>query len=180
MLCKEANFVDFQRRARAFKVGDIVFPFHSNTGLSGRVLAVWPAIGMVDVEMPDGPKRYPVEELQISTAKDVDPPRTDSVPAGAGTVPVSGGPRTAARRVAEAWVRKAVYWNGPDRMYRATQAEIDTQTYSCPKGCPTPLRPAVYRRENGKSERLLGCPTCMFLVLRSDLIGHHLNEAEIH
>lgn len=184
MAAKRANFIDYQQRALAFKVGDEVFPLHADSSMSGRVVALWPAIGMADVEFPNGNKRYPVEELQIATAKDIETPKTESVPSGAGTVPVSVPPPkkeakvqigALAERVAKAFVRHAVYWNGPDRKYRASQEEIATRQYICPK-CSTTMKPAIYKREEGKSERLLGCPDCLFLVRLADLIGHHSNE----
>lgn len=176
---RSANFVDFQRRALTFKVGDVVFPVNGDTMSSGRVVALFPAIGMADVEFPSGNKRYPVEDLQISTAGDVNPPETKTVPGGAGTVPVSFGVQKAgktapsAQSVVEAFVKKAIYWNGPDRQYRATKGEKDSKSYLCPKCLDVVMKPAIYKRIGGKSERLLGCPSCLFLVRLSDCLGHH-------
>lgn len=162
-----------------------------NPASGGTVVAVWPAIGMVDVQFPHGNSRYPVEDLAIdSTAtKDIEnvvDVMADSVPGGAGTVSVPGGPNplkkdrpeplkefTAknAGRVASAYVKKALYWDAPDRKYRASREEIETGSVCCPKCDESYLRKVIYKREEGRSERLLCCPTCLFLIKRSDIIG---------
>jgi hypothetical protein len=169
-------YVDFQQRASEFGVGDLVYPFMSgNYENSGRVVAVYPAIGMVDVEWPHGSERYPVEELGRYEPKDLIPPKAehDNVPGGAGTVSVPGGPKAASSlRVAQAFVKKSLYWAAKNRNYRATKAELDTGSYTCPKckmGC---LRPAAYKMRDGAREKLLGCPECMFLVKKCDIMGH--------
>lgn len=94
---RKAMYVDYQARALAFKVGDRVYPFlGGNPANSGTVVAVWPAIGMVDLQFSHGSARYPVEDLVFSPEQN---PRErdvalkyDSVPGGAGTVSVPGGP----------------------------------------------------------------------------------------
>lgn len=87
-------FVDFQRRSREFEVGDYVIALHSKVEDAGRVAAVWPAIGMLDVTFPMGSIRLPVEEV-VKLDKEkvwITPPRADSIPGGAGSVSVPGGP----------------------------------------------------------------------------------------
>ena len=96
---KIANtYIDYQARAKEFKVGLSVYRLLGGTPWSaGTVVAVWPAIGMVDVEWPNGTSRVPVEDLQIKDKNSVDvvTPSPDGavVPAGIGTnAPVSSGP----------------------------------------------------------------------------------------
>lgn len=152
-----------------------MFPFTSDDAyVSGRVVAVWDAIGMVDVEYPNGTKRHPVEELQRTLGTEADAPHTENVPAGAGTVRVPGGPAKEAstRRVAEAFVKQALYWASKDRKYKARTDEIEAGSYTCPKCKAGTLRNAVYKRAEGRSERLMGCPECLFLIKRCDIIGH--------
>lgn len=180
------GYVDYQQRASEFSVGDIVYPFISgNAYLAGRVMAVWPAIGMVDVEWPHGSERKAVEELQRYESKDFIPPEVehDNVPGGAGTVPVPGGPHGkeasldftgSSRRVAEAFVKQSIYWGAKDRKYRATKAEIEAGNFCCPK-CRAEdvyLRKVNYKRTEGQSDHLLGCPSCLFVIKKCDLIGH--------
>jgi hypothetical protein len=180
------GYIDYQQRASEFAVGDLVYPFMAgNHSLTGRVVAVWPAIGMVDVEWPHGSERKAVEELQRYESKDFIPPEAehDNVPGGAGTVPVPGGPHGkeasldftgSSRRVAEAFVKQSIYWGAKDRKYRATKAEIDAGCFGCPK-CRkegVSLQKVNYKRSEGRSEHLLGCPSCLFVIKKSDLIGH--------
>jgi len=204
------TYLDYQQRAAEFRVGDAVTPLYAKAEHAGRVVAVFPAIGMVDVEFPNGNRRYPVEELnRLRPSQSMLLPVTDSVPGGSGTVPVPNGPnkmlnvtsepmpvvevsegeaedvrerrkdkvKVLASRVAQAYAKKAIYWNGADRKYRATTSELDGQTYMCPKCKDVPLRKAIYKRVEGQSERLFGCPSCLFLVKRDDLTNCHLNEA---
>jgi hypothetical protein len=194
------NFVDYQARAAEFQVDDLVVPYGYDSSLAGRVTAVWPSIGMLDVEYVTGNKREPAEEVQLlNRRRDVVPPTTNSAPGGQPTVSVPGGPYPPAteeqreeaaqetdkmasvrepsnRRVAEAFVKRSLYWHQADRQYRATREEIESGHYNCPtckaKGTVVALRPAVYKRSGGVSEKLLGCPTCLFLVKKADIIGH--------
>ena len=174
------NYVNYQERASEFAVGDVVVPFGYLSSVAGRVVALWPAIGMADVQFTGGTKRYPVEELQrIDANGDTNPPRMESVPGGVGTVPV---PTTSppqqdnvadmAARVAHGFVRNALYWSAPGRKYRLTRSEQDAGCYNCPKCDDSPMRRTVYKRMNGVSERLLGCPACLFLIKEGDILGH--------
>jgi len=184
---KSAAFVDYQQRAAEFSVGDLVYPFMSgNQDLVGRVQAVWPAIGMVDVEWPHGSERLPVEDLEKHYSEEYHPPAVgnDNVPGGTGTVSVPGGPTSpepppthpieapSAARVAAAYLKKALYWAAPDRHYRATQSEIDGDAFQCPRCKDALLVSTTYKRAEGISDRLLACPNCLFLIKRCDIIGH--------
>lgn len=165
------NNVNYQLRAREFAVGDRVTPYGYYDAQAGRVVAVWPAIGMLDIEFPTGPKRLPVEEVQRLNDRGVsDPPHTNSVPGGSPTTYVDGTASIPARRVASAFVKKAIYWSGPDRKYRLTRSETDAGSFYCPKcGEDHPLQRAVYKRREGKSERLYGCTNCLFLIKELDI-----------
>lgn len=164
-----SNFLDFQERAKEFSVGDSVVPYGMFDSQAGRVTAVWPAIGMVDVEISGGNRRFPVEELQ-RFGKDFHPDPTHSNSGMAGMVSVSPGPLT--DRVAAAFQKKSLYWASQDRKYRMTKAELECGKPSCPR-CQDapPLKKAIYKRESGISERLHGCPECMFLIKDCDIIG---------
>jgi hypothetical protein len=171
------NFVNWQERASEFQVGDVVVPFGMLDSQAGRVTAVWPAIGMIDVEMPTGNKRWPAEDLQRFNPEEVSvlPTRTDSTAGGQPTVSVPGGPhalRPEVGRVANAYVKQALYWAQKDRQYKMTQAEMDCGKPCCPRceGSP-PLKKAIYKRRDGSSDRLLGCPGCMFLIKESDIMN---------
>lgn len=175
MARRSAHIVDWQQRAKSFSVGDKVYPFASgNAYVSGRVVAVFDAIGMVDVEYPNGTKRHPVEDLQLYEGTDVVPPKTENVPGGAGTVRVPGGPthEASARRVSEAFVKRALYWASSDRQYRARRDEIESGRFICPKCKKGVLRNVVYKRTDGVSDKLMGCPECLFLIKRCDIVGH--------
>ena len=152
---------------------------------AGRVVAVFPAIGQVDLEFPWGSGRYPVGDVQRVTDISIIPPNSEhaTVPGGTGTAGVPGGPvaRTAAEaldRVLHAYVKKALYWGSKDRHYRATKGELDGGKYACPKckadeesGERPYLRATNYKRSEGQSHRLLGCPSCLFLIKPCDIIG---------
>jgi len=203
------SYLDYQQRAAEFRVGDAVITVGATVEQAGRVVAVFPAIGMVDVEFTNGNKRYPVEDVQrVRPSQPVIGPVTDSVPGGSGTVKVPNGPyktlnvtdrpipvvdvtdeeaedfkdersnrvKSSATRVASAFTKKAIYWNGADRKYRATTDELGQKKYFCPKCKETELRNAIYKRVEGQSDRLFGCPVCLFLVKRDDITNCHLNE----
>ena len=59
--------VDYQARASAFTVGARTYPLLGDPSAAGSVVAVWPAIGMVDVQFPHGVSRYPVEDLVVDS-----------------------------------------------------------------------------------------------------------------
>jgi hypothetical protein len=191
-----------------FAVGQTVRLVNGGDTDEGRVIAVWPAIGMVDVQFPHTNYRLPVEDVHILNPGQDQfiAPMHETVPGGAGSAAeVSTGKKwtddliskepplvqlvkqesngesvekTAelsvaqmAARVARAHVKKALYWNGRDRKYRCTQVEGATSGFGCPKkGCLGVLKPAVYKRVDGASVKLLGCPKCMFLIKRSDIL----------
>ena len=238
------NNVNYQERARSFFPGDRVTPYGQSVDLAGRVVAVHPGIGMVDVEFPNGPRRMPAEDLQrFDEDLKVDPPTTDSRPgrvasrskrAGAdwdllsylyglpvireadferkgqiriewdprqykfedmrilvkdaaasfgfgatdlkllapGVGVFSFGPRSlpSATRVASQY-KESIYWAGKDRQYRMTRSEQETGP-CCPK-CEgnVPLKKTIYKRRGGGSEKLLGCPSCLFLIKDADILN---------
>lgn len=173
-------YVDYQQRASEFSVGDLAYPLaggSTDESQAGRVVAVYPAIGQVDIEFPWGSGRYPVEDVQRVTGIASIPPNPEhtTIPGGTGTQSVPGGPHKNASsvldRVAHAYVKSALYWASKDRHYQATKAELDGGSYTCPKCREGTLRAAIYKRTEGRSERLLGCPSCLFLIKRCDIIG---------
>jgi hypothetical protein len=148
---------------------------------------------MVDVVFAHGNKRYTVEDMQrIRQDAPVNEPQHESVPGGAGSVGVSGGPYDSLNapdratpaylvdedeaederggRVAKAFLKRSIYWAGVDRKYRAKKIEVDSGNCSCPK-CGVGMKPAIYKRSDGISERLMGCPSCLFLIKRCDVLG---------
>ena len=155
------NNVNYQERARQFAVGDLVVPFGLFESQAGRVTAVHRGIGMVDVEFPTGARRYPVEDVVLVNPKlaPTAPPVTDSTP--------GSSHQASARRVT------ALYWAEKDRKYRSSREEAASKLLSCPKcGPESALKKAIYRREQGASDHLLGCPNCMFLIHREDVVNH--------
>lgn len=178
-----ASYVDYQQRARSFFVGAKVYPFilgHSD--MVGRVVQVFPAIGMVDVEWPHGSQRMAVEELQIINSLQEPPSvETSNVPGGAGTIPVSSGPSTdpvmlrkaaAVDKVAANYIHNAMYWGASNRHYKATAQELISNRFFCPRCKTSVLKGANYKKDDGVQERLLACPKCLFLIKKSDIIGH--------
>jgi len=168
--------VNFQERASLFAVGDIVYPFWGSADKTGRVVAVYPAIGMADIEWPHGAERLAVEDIQKLDQNNLfQPPPVnlgeDSVPGGAGQVPVSPGPGPKTARIAKAFVKKSLYWANRDRQYKATQGELEENCYHCPKCVGVELKKAIYKRRDGASVHLLGCPSCLFLIKREDIVG---------
>lgn len=167
---------DYQALAADYQVGDIVVPYGVSRDLAGRVVAVYPAIGMVDVEFSAGAKRYPVEDLQRFDEEGAVPPEDGYIPGGTNMVSVPGGPiaplisEAMVERVARAHVKQGLYWAARDRQYRATTAELDSGNFSCPKCRQAALKKAIYRRMKGQSERLYGCPSCLFLIERSAIL----------
>lgn len=170
---RSADDVNWQQMAHEFSVGDCVNLLHGDASDVGRVVAVWPAIGQLDIQFPSGWTRKPVEEvIRLDGSNPYAPPAVENnqVPGGAGTVPVSGGPppKTASvQRVTEAFLKKALYWAERDRQYRPSRAERDSGVYYCPK-CKGPMEFRRYKRRNGITERLLACCDCMFLIKPMD------------
>lgn len=169
----QADDVDWQQTSQEYSVGDVVTLLEGRTQDVGRVVAVWPAIGMLDLQFPSGWTRKPVEEvIKTNGNNPFTPPLPEhaEVPGGAGTVPVSGGPPDRAasvQRVAEAYAKRAMYWADRDRQYRATKAELESGSFSCPR-CKGQMGKANYKRRNGCSERLLACHNCLFLIKPMD------------
>lgn len=174
------SYVDYQQRALEFSVGDMASPFMADSSKAGRVVAVYPAIGMVDVVFPHGQGRYAVEDLQKVTGVLSTPPETESasVPGGRETVPVAGTD-TSIDRVAHAFVKRAIYWGSKDRKYKARQPELTEGVFYCPRCKDVALRPARYKREQGVSSNLLACSKCLFLIKTCDIIGHADYEADL-
>lgn len=179
-----ATYVDYQERAAEFSVGDSVVPVGMDDTYAGRVVAVYPAIGMVDVQWVNGNTRMPVEDLQIFVEGNnkILTPRTEDVPGGIDTVSVSQGPpmlMPSAEKVASEFAkRKAIYWQSRDRKYRATKSEQQSSCFYCPKCRNTKLERVIYKRSEGSSDRLLGCSDCLFLVKQSDLEGFPCSSSE--
>ena len=131
-----------------------VFPFYGGSkDHHGTVVAIYPAIGMVDVQFPFGSARYPVEDLQIADL-DIEPVQYDSIPGGLGTKPVNA--------------KTALYWADKDRKYRMCRDELKP---TCPRCKGVELKKTIYKRVGGKSERLLCCPECLFLIKTTDILG---------
>lgn len=153
-------YTNYQELATEFAVGDTVVPFGHDQSAEGSIVALYPAIGMVDVQTSQGAKRFPVEELRKVKPQSAtfEPIQTESVPGGAGTVPSSK--------------KVALYWKNKDRGYQATRSECDSGVFGCPKCKEAELRKAIYKRREGLSERLLACPKCMFLIKHLDIHLH--------
>lgn len=163
-MSRTAADIDYQNRAREFFVNDIVVPVGMLDTQSGRVVGVWPAIGMVEVEMLSGIVRYPAEELQIFNDDGAVVPPGSPTPAQEDDddEPVEA---PSAKRV-------AMYWADRDRKYKMTKAEHECGKPSCPRCKDAPaLKRCVFRRTEGQSERLLGCPQCMFLIHDTDIVN---------
>jgi hypothetical protein len=168
---KSTVYVDYQERSKAFQLGMRVYPFlGGNPARSGIVVSVFPAIGMVDVQFPHGSQRFPVEDLVVDTSGDYQNliNENTSVPGGVGTTPVTSIKVVKqARRVTSRYFKQALYWYAKDRTYRQCRNEVNP---SCPK-CKTPLGKTVYKRRDSRSERLLACHTCLFIIKPSDIVG---------
>lgn len=171
---RRGSYVDYQARATAFHVGDRVYPIlKGNPSNGGTVVAVWPAIGMVDVQYPHGATRVPVEDLLIDSGSSIDASvdvAYDSVPGGTHTVPVSGGP-TPGRVASSHLNRVAVYWAAKGRQYRPTKEELTTGKLCCPRCEDAYLRKTLYKMEEGARVKLFVCPECLFIVRRDDVLG---------
>ena len=184
------SYADYQSRSYAFQIGDSVLPIIGGSApmwpFEGTVVAVYPAIGQVDVQLPYGSQRFSVEELIIdpnAASGGFADMLYDSVPGGAGTVRVPGGPPPEhalieemaishkEARVADRYIKQSMYWHGRDRQYRATKQELEQGSYTCPRcRChETPMTTAIYKRLEGSSTKLLTCPECSFLIKYDDV-----------
>ena len=151
---KSTTITNYQEVASTFQIGMKVFPFYGgNKDHHGTVVAIYPAIGMVDVQFPFGSARYPVEDLQIADLE-IEPVKYDSIPGGLGTKPVNA--------------KTALYWADKDRKYRMCRSE---ESPTCPRCKSMELRKTIYKRMGGRSERLLCCPECLFLIKTTDILG---------
>jgi len=154
---------DYQKRSKDFKVGmKVYFTWAANDSQPGVVAAVYPSIGMVDVEYPNGSQRIPVEELYIDQSGDVAGAVESTVPGGVGVVPIS-------TRVANRYLKKAIYWRSLNRKYRLCKGENPNKP-TCPK-CKSPMGKTVYKRRDSVSEKLFACPSCLFIIKSSDVEG---------
>ncbi len=163
---KQASaYTNYQELAAEFAVGDAVIPFGHGPEAEGTVKALYPAIGMADVQTSVGAQRFPVEDLQRLKSDSARSERieTDSVPGEAGSVPASSKPSSA---------KVALYWKERDRQYHATRPECDSGSFGCPKCKDNVLKQAIYKRRGGASERLLACPNCLFLIKNLDIHEH--------
>lgn len=196
---KQADSGNWQARAKDFKVGQAVRLTYGGDADEGRVVAVLPAIGMVDVQFPNTNYRLPVEDLQIRNP-DFDPfiaPTHEEIPGGVGSaallpegatqrpgeqVPPDMLVRTARTVAARHLRKKAIYWADLGRKYRSTRSEFESGQFTCPR-CGEILKKTVYKREDGRSVKLRGCPGCMFLIREQDILVDHcapsLAEEEI-
>jgi hypothetical protein len=193
---ERAGTTRYQELSSEYSVGDIVQLLEGSLTDRGRVVQVFPAIGMVDVHLGGDTTRFPVEDLlRLNPEEAAEIPSAvefNEVPGGEGVVPVSGGPltgpspipgsvvpsakmgsvRTASvERVAEAFVVKAIYWASRDRQYRATKSEMESGEYGCPKCKQGSLASNIYKRREGQSSRLMCCPSCLFSIKREDFLG---------
>lgn len=167
-MSKPTANVNSQQLARQFSRGDVVV--HVTAPQYGlRVLAVWDGIGMVDVLAPAGQKRIPVEELSMaSSGASVPPPVEAEIDAPPQWCSVSRGQGKTAKKLAQKFVKEAIYWRGVDRKYRRTKHEQAAGVTNCPRCC-TPMKKTRYKRREGISESLYGCPECLFLIKELDL-----------
>ena len=130
-------------------------------------MAVYPAIGMVDVQYPHGTKRHPVEELIEDTSGDAKVlDRDETLYGGSGVTPVT---TKLAKRVASRHVKKAIYWVERGRKYRLCKGE-DPKKPNCPR-CKTQMDRSIYKRRDGVSEKLFACRSCLFIIKTTDVEG---------
>jgi hypothetical protein len=197
---RRADEGNWQARGQEFSVGQSVQLVNGGETDVGRVVATWPGIGMCDVQFPHTSYRLPVEDLQIINPGD-DPfiaPMHEDVPGGAGgegdvavgapqgnviegEVPrvelvheVGKSAAKMSRRVAQAFVKKSLYWHGRDRKYRVSRQEHASGNYRCPtKCCEGTLRRASYKMEDGRTVKLHACPECLFMIRTADILDDH-------
>lgn len=175
----------YQMLAKELSVGDAVIPIGQPVGGVGRVTKIYVGLGMADVEFNGGNRRFPVEDLSfIDEGEHSFAPDHDTVAGGEisekpfGDRNIETNPPYEAfdpmfedelsTRVAKKFVKNALYWAAKDRKYRATRSECGSH-YTCPKCPDVPMKKAIYKRMEGSSDRLWGCPNCMFLIKDSDI-----------
>ena len=74
-------------------------------------------------------------------------------------------------RVATAHIKKALYWSAKGRKYKSCKRETASGDYECPKCGLVGLRKAIYKKvDSVGSIPLYGCPSCMFLIRRDDIL----------
>ncbi len=149
------GFVDTQELARTYYPGDVVATFLGNHDAVGRLLAVYPATGMADVQWPHGIQRISVEEIQL-VSRNLTPTISESMSPVQKVMPIQ---------------KQAIYWAAPDRKYRANGDERSSGHYACPR-CGKRMLGATHRRQGGANMRILACWKCKFLVDPCDIEGH--------
>lgn len=205
---RRADEGNWQARAQEFEVGHTVALINGGETDIGRVVAVWPGIGMCDIQFPHTSSRIGVENLHIINPGD-DPfvaPMHEDVPGGPGSAAdVSDGapqgnviegevPRVElvhevnktaeldamTGRVARTFVKKSLYWAARDRKYRVSRDEHAAGQYRCPaKACDGHLRRANYKMEDGRTVKLHACPSCLFMIRASDILEDHCAVGEV-
>lgn len=197
---KIADDYNYQTRALEFQVGDQVRLILGSDTDTGRVVEVYAAIGMLQIQWPNTSSRHPVEDVQKINPGEAqfEAPKFQTVPGGMGTAQVSMGPPIddipinnvkplvenvrridEVKKIAQAFVKKSLYWHGANRQYRCKKSELGSGNFLCPKrNCQGTLRNAIYKREDGQSVRLLACPECLFLIRRQDVIDNSPCESE--
>ena len=79
--------------------------------------------------------------------------------------------RTSSDLFFEAYANKtATYWAAQNRQHRATRSEVEIKRPNCPK-CGTAMRKATYKMAEGQRIRLFACPTDLYLIKQTDILG---------
>lgn len=81
--------------------------------------------------------------------------------------------------LAEAFVKKGLYWAQADRNYRATKAELDSGKYTCPKCKEHQLKKAIYKMREGGRHRLYVCPGCTFIIKQDNIHSDHVAKTAL-
>lgn len=137
-----------------------VGPMHEDVpggpGMDGMVSEGGPQSNIVEGEVPRVELVHEVESLGSKVAHDI--PKMSS-------------------RVAEAFVKKSLYWHARDRKYRISRDEQNSGQYRCPRTpCNGTLRQATYKMHDGCCVKLHACPNCMFMIKSADIMADHLGE----
>lgn len=67
-------------------------------------------------------------------------------------------------------VRTAAYWVAQNRQYRATAEDLKCGKPACPK-CASKMRRATYRMQKGSKQKLFACPSCLYLIDPTSVLG---------